>query len=81
MEDDKEDDGGSDSFTSLHMPVGLAFSDSDKTETLADSFVAQFQPVNVPSEPAVNEICNEAMRKCEHAPASETNLSSSSDVL
>jgi hypothetical protein len=56
--------------TPLQVSGGLALSDSEKAEALADIIEAQFQPVNDPSEPAV-EMVNEAMRAYEYAPASE----------
>ena len=37
----------------LGHPVGIALSDSEKAEALADSLEAQFQPVTFPSVPAV----------------------------
>jgi hypothetical protein len=37
-------------------PGGLALSKSEKAEALADSFEAQFQPVNDPSVPTVIEV-------------------------
>jgi archaellum component FlaG (FlaF/FlaG flagellin family) len=46
----------------LQVPGGLALSDSEKAEALADSLEAQFQPVNDPSDPAVIEMVSEAMR-------------------
>jgi hypothetical protein len=52
----------------LQIPGGLALSDSEKAEALADSLEAQFQPVNDPSEPAVTETVNEVMRAYEYAP-------------
>jgi hypothetical protein len=60
---------------------GLALSDSEKAETLADSLEAQFQPMNDPSEPAVIEMVNGAMRAYEYAPTSEPKLTSPSEVL
>jgi hypothetical protein len=45
----------------LVTPGGLAQSDSKKAQALADSLEVQFQPVNVPSVPAVIEVVNEAM--------------------
>ena len=39
----------------LVTPGGLALSDSEKAEALADSLEAQFQPVTVPSIPAFIE--------------------------
>jgi hypothetical protein len=64
----------------LQVPGGLAFSDSEKAEALADSLEAQFQPVNDPSDPAVIEMVNEAMQAYEYAPASEPKLTSPSEV-
>jgi hypothetical protein len=46
----------------LVTPGGLALSDSEKAEALADSLEVQFQPVNDLSVPAVIEVVNEAMR-------------------
>jgi hypothetical protein len=37
----------------LQVTGGLALSDSEKAEALADSLEAQFQPVNDPSDSAV----------------------------
>jgi hypothetical protein len=65
----------------LHVPGRQALSDSEKTEDLADSLQAQFQPVNDPSEQAVIEMVSQAMRAYENAPASEPNLTSPSEVL
>jgi hypothetical protein len=50
---------------------GLALSDSEKAEALADSLEAQCQPVNDPSDPAVIEMVNEEMRAYSYAPASQ----------
>jgi hypothetical protein len=49
----------------LQVPGGLALSHSEKAEALADSLETHFQPMNVPSYPAVIEIVNEAMRAYE----------------
>jgi hypothetical protein len=65
----------------LLVPGGLALSDSEKAEALADSLEAPFQPVNDPSPPAVIEVVNEAMRAYEYAPASEPKLTSPLEVL
>jgi hypothetical protein len=81
VEDDKEGDASSHSLTRFQVPAGVAVSDSEKTEALADSFEAQFQPVNDPWEPAVIEMVNEAMRAYEYAPASELKLTGPSEVL
>jgi hypothetical protein len=54
----------------LQVPGGLALSESEKAEALADSLETQFQPVNDPSDLAVIEVVNEAMWAYEYAPAS-----------
>jgi hypothetical protein len=61
------------SSPTLKMPRGLAFSGSDKAEVLADSLEAQFQRKNNPSETAVIEMVNEAMRSYEYAPQVSEN--------
>jgi hypothetical protein len=65
----------------LLEPGGLALSDSEKAEALADSLEAQFQQVNYPSSPAVIEVVNEAMRAYEYAPACEPKLTIPSEVF
>jgi hypothetical protein len=45
----------------LQVQRGLALSDSEKAEELADSLEDQFHPVNDPSDPAVIEMFSEAM--------------------
>jgi hypothetical protein len=80
MGDDKDSDGSSHSVTALQVPGGLALSDCEKAETLAHSLDAQFQRQKDPSEPAVTETVNEAMRAYEYAPASELKLTSPSEV-
>ena len=64
----------------LVTPGGLALSDFEKAETLADRSEALFQPVNDPSVPAVIEVVNEAMRTYSLAPASEAKLTNPTDV-
>jgi hypothetical protein len=63
------------------VPGGLALSDSEKAEALADSLEAQFQPVDDPSDPAFTEMVDVAKRVYEHAPASEPTLTTFSKVL
>jgi hypothetical protein len=53
---------------SLQVPGGLAPSDSEKAEALANSLEAQFQPVDDPSYPAFTEMVDVAMRAYEYAP-------------
>jgi hypothetical protein len=64
----------------LVTPGGLALSDSEKAEALADSLAAQFQPVNDPSVPATIEVVHEAMRSYSFTPASEPKLTDSTEV-
>jgi hypothetical protein len=59
---------------------GLALSDSEKAEVLADCLEAQIQAVNDPSSPAVIEAFEEAMRAYEYAPANKQKLTSPSEV-
>jgi hypothetical protein len=56
-------------------------SDSEKAEALADSFGAQFQPVNHPSHLTLIEIVNEAMHAFGYALSSEPKSTSPSEVL
>jgi hypothetical protein len=65
----------------MQGPGGLALSDSEKAETLADSLEAQFQPVDDPSDPAFTEMVDVAMRAYEYAPASEPTLTTPSEVI
>ena len=61
-------------------PGGLALSDSEKAEALADSLDAQFQPANDPSVPAVIEVVSEAMRAYSYGPASEPTVTNPTEV-
>jgi hypothetical protein len=65
---------------SLVTPGGLALSESEKAEALANSLEAQFQPVNDPSVPAGIAVVNEAMRAYSFAPASEPKLTNPMEV-
>jgi hypothetical protein len=56
VEDDQPGDESSYSFSSPGHPGGIALSDSEKAEKLADNLETQFQPVTDPSVPAVIEI-------------------------
>ena len=64
----------------LVTPGGLALSDSEKAEALADSLASQFQPVNDPSVPAVIEVVNKAMRAYSFVPASEPKFTNPKEV-
>jgi hypothetical protein len=56
----------------LVTPGGIALSDSEKAEALTDSLEAQFQPVADPSDPAVIETVDVALRAYSYEPAGET---------
>ena len=52
-------------------PGGIALSDSEKAEALADNLETQFQPVTDPSVRAVIEIADMGLRSYFMAPSSE----------
>ena len=54
---------------------GIVVSDSEKAEALADSLKTQFQPVTIPSVPALIEMVDVALRSYFLTPASEPKLS------
>jgi hypothetical protein len=56
----------------LLTPGGLALSDAGKTEALADSLEAQYQPVSAPSVSAVIEMDVLELESYFQTPASET---------
>ena len=58
----------------LVTPGGIALSDSEKAEALADSLEAQFQPVTVPSVPAVIEMVDVVLELYIQTLASEPML-------
>jgi hypothetical protein len=64
----------------LVTPGGLALSDSEIAEVLADRFEAQFQPVADPSDPAVIEMVDVALRAYSYEPASEPMLTDLAEV-
>ena len=47
------------------IPGGIALSDSEKAEALADNLEFQFQPVTDPSVPAVIEKVDVALESCQ----------------
>ena len=71
MEDDQAGDESSYPIFPLVTPGGIALSDSEKAEALADNLEAQFQPVTNPSFPAVIEIVDVVLRSYVMTPASE----------
>jgi hypothetical protein len=58
----------------LVTPGGIARSDSEKAEALADNLETQFQPVSDPSVPAVIEMVDVSLRSYFLTPASEPNF-------
>ena len=56
----------------LVTPGGIALSDSENAETLADSLETQFQPVTDPSVPAVIEMVNVELSANESKPSLRT---------
>jgi DNA-binding PucR family transcriptional regulator len=64
----------------LVTPGGIALSDSEKAEALADSHEAQFQPVTDLSDPAVIETVDVALRAYSYEPASEPILTDLTEV-
>jgi hypothetical protein len=59
---------------------GIALSDSEKAEALADSLETQFQPVTDPSVPAIIEMVNAELRSYSMSPASEPKLTNPEEV-
>ena len=62
MEDDQAGDESSYSISPQVTPGGIALSESEKAEAIADNLEAQFQPVTDPSVPAVIETVDVALR-------------------
>ena len=58
----------------LVTPGGIAISDSEKAEALADNLKTQFQPVTDPSVPAGIEMVEVVLRSYFMTPASEPKL-------
>jgi hypothetical protein len=64
----------------LVTPGGMALSDPEKTEALADNLESHFQPENGPSDPAVIEKVPEALQAYCYAPESEPGLNNPMEV-
>jgi hypothetical protein len=64
----------------LVTPGGLALSDAEKAEALADSLEAQFQPVTDPSDPTVIERVESELRAYSYVPASMPILTNPAEV-
>ena len=80
VEDDQAGDESSYSVSPLVTPGGIALSDSEKAEDLADNLETPFQPVTDPSVPAVIEMVDLGLRSYFMAPASEPKLTKSEEV-
>ena len=80
MEDDQAGDESSYSVSPLVTPGGIALSDSEKAEALADSLETQFQPVTDPSVPAVIEMVDAELGSYFMAPVSEPKLTNCEEV-
>jgi len=59
---------------------GIALSDSEKAEAIADTLETQFQPVADPSVPAVIEMADVALRSYFQTGAREPNLTNPYEV-
>jgi hypothetical protein len=68
------------SSPALVTSVGIALSDSEKAEALADNLETPIQPVADPSVPAVIEIVDVALRSYFLIPQSETKLTTPDEV-
>ena len=64
----------------LVTPGGIAISDYEKAEALADSLETQFHPVTDPSDPTVIEMVDMALRAYFLTPASEPELTNPDEV-
>ena len=80
MEDDQAGDESSYSIYPLVIPGGIALSDSEKAEALADNLETQFQPVNDPSLPAFIHTVDVALRPYFLSHASEPQLTTPDEV-
>jgi len=61
-------------------PGGIAVSDSEKAEVLADTLEIQFQPVTDPSVPAVIEMADVTLRSYFQTPASDPKLTNPDEI-
>ena len=65
----------------MHVPGGLAYSDSEKAEALEDNLVSQFQPAPVtPMQTDHVKRVREAMESFALAPASERLLTNPTEI-
>ena len=80
VEDDQAGDEISYFVSPLVTPEGIALSDSENAEALADNLETQFQAMTDPSVPAVIEMVNVGLRSYFMAPASEPKLTNPEEV-
>jgi hypothetical protein len=80
VEDDQAGNESSYSVTTLVTPGGIALSDSEKAEALADNLETQFEPVTDPSVPTVIETVDVGLRSYFMTPASEPKLTNREEV-
>jgi len=80
VEDDQDDHQSSYSVSPLVTLGGIALSDSEKAEALADDLETQFQPVTDPSVPAVIEMVDVALRSYLITTTSEPKLTTPEEV-
>ena len=64
----------------LVKPGGIALSDSENAEALADNLEAQFQPVTDPSVPTVIEMVDVTLRSYFISPASDLQFTTPDEV-
>jgi len=80
MEGNQACDENSYSVSPLVTPGGIALSDSEKAEALADNLEGQFQPVTDLSVRAVIETVDVALRSYFLSPASEPQLTTPDEI-
>jgi len=79
VEDDQACDQSSYSISLLVTPWGIALSDSEKSEALAENLESQFQPFTDPSFPADFETVDVALRSYFLNPAIEPQLTTADE--
>jgi hypothetical protein len=80
VEDDQAGDESLYSVSPLVTPGGIALSDSEKAEALADNLETHFQPVTDPSVPAFIETVKVGLSSYLRVPASEHKLTNPEEV-
>ena len=80
MEDDQASNESSYSISHVVTLGGIALSDSEKAEALANNLEALFQPVTDPSDPAVIETVDMALRSYFLSHVSEPQLTIPDEV-